>query len=140
MAAETAFKSELVAVAKRQLAIAAPENIDDYHWSAIFISWCMRSAGANVTEFPPVQAHWEYVMRAMAASASLFVARSIANYAPQPGDVLHLNRDFGTITFERARMGHYPSEGGILVDVAVNNSSGEARFVFKNDYKGTVRR
>jgi hypothetical protein len=39
----------------RDVGIVVPHEIDDYHYSAVFISWCMRKAGASETEFPATE-------------------------------------------------------------------------------------
>jgi hypothetical protein len=158
MAANSAFKTKLVGVAKQQhtllgglhtgdlqlrdqiarywqeVGFSVPEDIDTSHWSAVFISWCMRNAGASNTEFPPAQAHWEYAQRAL-QSSGLFAARRLTDYAPQNGDLLHFNRDGGTTRFEQIQNGHYPADGAIFVELGSDN---EARFVLGNDPNGSV--
>jgi hypothetical protein len=91
------------------------------HYSAVFISWCMRKAGATEAEFPWRLSHSEYAQFALqnAEHAEGMVrARRIEDYAPQPGDIVHVNRDNGKVNFDRIRAGVYHSESGIVIDVA----------------------
>src|ERR1044072_7692086 len=82
MAAPTQFEAELARIAREEnLTLGAlrrgdqelEERIDRYchevgipatapvkaHYSAVFISWCVRTAGASETEFPSAAAHWQ---------------------------------------------------------------------------------
>jgi hypothetical protein len=91
------------------------------HYSAVFISWCMRKAGATEAEFPWRLRHSEYAQVALQNAEheeGLFRARRIEAYAPQPGDIVHVNRDDGKVNFDRIRAGNYYSESGIVVDIA----------------------
>ena len=91
------------------------------HYSAAFISWCMRKAGAAEVEFPWRLSHWEYTQFALQNAEherGMVRARRIEVYAPQPGDIVHVNRDDGKVNFDRIRAGGYPSESGIVIDIA----------------------
>jgi hypothetical protein len=163
MAAPTQFKAELARIAREEnLTLAAfrrrdqelEQRIERYchdvgipatapvkaHYSAVFISWCVRTAGASETEFPSAAAHWQYASRALKAAElgkGLFRARPIESYSPTTGDIIHVNRDHGTIDFDRLRNGPfpYPAESGIVVDV----KQAEALIVMGNqEPAGTV--
>lgn len=64
-------------------------------WSAAFLSWVMQGAGVPETQFRPAAAHWIYVS-AMIDEAPLagrwFVPRRIADYSPNPGDLICASR------------------------------------------------
>jgi hypothetical protein len=105
----------------RDVAIPVPRDIDKYHYSAVFISWCMRKAGATEAEFPATERHWEYVVRAVSDQHGQFLARNIESYAPQPGDLVNVSRG-GKITFERARSAHYQGHSGVIVDIAFDKA------------------
>jgi hypothetical protein len=89
------------------------------HYSAVFISWCMRTAGASAAEFPAVASHWQYVnfaLRNFQNGDGLFWARRIESYAPQLGDLIHVNRDGGGVDYDR--IGYpYAAESGIVVEL-----------------------
>jgi hypothetical protein len=90
------------------------------HYSAVFISWCMRTAGASKEEFPAVVAHWQYAEWAAANAengSGLFWARRVENYAPVQGDLIHFNRDGGRIDYDWILWGRggYTGESGIVV-------------------------
>jgi hypothetical protein len=166
MAVQGAFKAKLVDTAKRQyeklgsfhrgdpalrksiaryceeigVPVPGDRDIDAYHWSAVFISWCMQTAGASRAEFPPVEAHWQYIVRIMDGRQMPFKAHPLADYAPQCGDLLHFNRDGNAITFERAKEGHYLAESGIIVEIPFPGEYRKVDFILGNDPLGTVGR
>ncbi len=64
-------------------------------WSAAFISWMMREAGLDRSEFPPSDSHWGYIgyfTRRGPESGSSFVSHRIAEYTPQVGDLVCATR------------------------------------------------
>lgn len=77
-------------------------------WSAAFISYVMRSAGIDATEFPPAAAHATYV-DALIGNASRFPAtapflpHAPAERAPQPGDLVCADRGANPIADWHAR-------------------------------------
>ncbi|MDH2348709.1 DUF2272 domain-containing protein [Bradyrhizobium sp. SSUT77] len=91
------------------------------HYSAVFISWCMRTAGASEAEFPTELSHSKYAQFAVRnadTAQGLVRARRIEIYAPQLGDILHVNRSDGKVTFDRILAGSYISESGVVIDIA----------------------
>jgi len=148
MAALTPFKVELAKIARREnesfgslrrgdrelenrierycsdVGVSATTLVRS-HYSAVFISWCMRTAGASEAQFPAQISHSEYAKRAFSGAENregLFQARRVESYAPQPGDVIHLNRDGGKVDYDRIRAGGYNSESGIVVDIQPNKA------------------
>jgi hypothetical protein len=141
MASPTLFKAELIKLALQEAKASntlrrgdqpLENRIDFYsrsvgisatpivtaHYSAVFISWCMRTAGASATEFPAVASHWQYAAFALRngeIGAGHFWARRIESYAPQLGDLVHFNRDGRTADFRQIGLGVYPAESGIVV-------------------------
>jgi hypothetical protein len=69
----------------------APERDGAYAWSAAFISYVMRMAGAG-PRFPYAASHYVYVNAAVRGSPVLR-AEDPALYAPQPGDLVCVARD-----------------------------------------------
>ena len=94
----------------------------------------MRQAGASEEEFPTTVGHWTYAKRAIHAADSgngLFLGRPIASYAPRPGDLVHMNRNGGTVTYEQARnTTGYRAESGIVVET--DHATGTAVLVVGN--------
>src|SRR6266702_2839197 len=91
------------------------------HYSAVFISWCMRKAGATEAEFPWRLNHSEYARFALQNAEheeGIVRARRFEVYAPQPGDIVHVSPDNGQVNFDRIRAGRYNSESGIVIHIA----------------------
>lgn len=63
-------------------------------WSAAFISWLMKSAGASERQFPPAELHWFYIRDALdGAPRSGLEALDAATTPPHVGDVICAPRD-----------------------------------------------
>lgn len=124
----------------QDLGLMVPADLDHYHYSAVFVSWCVQAAGVAPDAFAPVLAHAQYVMRAMAAEKGSFPfwAARIEEHAPSPGDIINFNRGGGRITFEQAKSGHYHSESGIVI--AAERKRGTVTIVVGNDDAGSVSR
>lgn len=62
-------------------------------WSAAFISWVMQEAGVSRYDFPPSDAHWDYIHSIMDnPPTASFVAHGIRDYSPQAGDLICATR------------------------------------------------
>jgi hypothetical protein len=64
-------------------------------WSAAFISWVMLSSGVPRSQFKPATAHWVYLSQAVDDAhyaGRWFVPRRVADYSPQPGDLICSSR------------------------------------------------
>lgn len=107
------------------LSISVSEAITA-HYSAVFISWCLRSAGASKTEFPIAIAHWQYAECAAQSAANrtgVFWARRIESYAPQIGDLIHFNRNGGRVDYDQICGEHrYEGESGIVISLESRNA------------------
>ena len=66
-------------------------NDAHYAWSAAFISYVMRTAGAG-TRFPYSPNHSTYVNAAASGDSPILHARNPAEYAPLPGDLICMAR------------------------------------------------
>jgi hypothetical protein len=154
LAGPTEFKSKLVGLALQESEVLAGrcrgdqdledrivcygrsigiEDVASYqqHYSAVFISWCMRKAGASEAEFPPEISHWKYAqfsVRNAEMQQGVVRARCIEAYAPQSGDIVHVNRNNGKMRFDHILAGGYFSESGVVVDIV----PGKARIVMGN--------
>lgn len=151
MAGGTAFAQKLVAVATKEfedfhrldeqdqallsrinlycdaIGVPRPPSIGDFPWSAVFISWCFKTAGATEKEFAFSETHAVFVKAAIAnadAESGVFRARKIDAYKPKVGDLIHRNREGGKITYAQARSrSDYASHSAIVVDLVKSGSS-----------------
>lgn len=141
--AESAFVQELVRVVRDQLAQFG--GLDESHpklraqikryweeiglrfpgeeepWSAVFVSWCIKQAGATKEEFKFAAKHATYVKKAIENAdrgVGVFRAVPIDAEPVAVGDLIHANRESGTITYDRAReTDAYPSHCDIVVEL-----------------------
>jgi hypothetical protein len=88
-----------------------------YAWSAAFISYVMRVAGAG-DRFPYSANHATYVNAAAAGKSSILRARPPAAYAPKRGDLVCLGRgSAATMTFrDLPGPGPWPGHCAIVVE------------------------
>ena len=95
-----------------------------YAWSAAFVSYVMRIAGAG-THFPYSAAHSDYIdiakQQALGeVSGWLVTARAPQAYAPLPGDLICIGRgSAGSLTYDELPAGHFPGHCDIVVDTSV---------------------
>src|SRR5262249_17366366 len=93
-------------------------------WSAVFVSWVMRRAGASASEFRASTSHWGFVFWAIKnelAQQGLFRAHRLDVYRPAVGDILHNNRNHQTLTYDFASQHEaYESHSAIVVEVVVD--------------------
>jgi hypothetical protein len=103
----------------------------DVPWSAVFVSWCMKQAGATKDEFAFAMAHSVFVHRAIqnaTAGGGVFQGFDIAGAAPEMGDVIHHNRGGHAFTFAFAKANRqYESHSVVVVETGVDS---EGRFAF----------
>jgi len=93
---------------------------NNHPWSAVFVSWCVKEAGATAAEFIFSTQHSVFVHKAIKDAdngAGLFHGRRISDHAPNIGDIIHHNRGGATFTFDDARQSsNFPSHYVIVVD------------------------
>ena len=110
-----------------EIGIPRPADIDDFPWSATFISWCIKTAGAEAREFKFSSAHAVFVKAAIAnadAGTGVFRAHPIDTHKPKVGDLIHRNRNGGRITYKQARnRSNYISHSAIVVDLVSSNGA-----------------
>ena len=94
-----------------------------YAWSAAFVSYVMRIAGAGA-RFPYSASHSDYInlakqMRLGQTTNWLVVAEAPEAYAPQPGDLICLGRGTARdLRYDDLPAGHFPGHCDIVVDVS----------------------
>ena len=90
-------------------------------WSAVFISWCVKTAGATDSEFRPSNAHSRFVFRAIQnqnQGVGVFRGRRLDEYRPAVGDILHNNRGGQSLTYDFAAAHEaYESHSAIIVEL-----------------------
>ena len=113
-------------------ALIFPANVDaHYAWSAAFISYVMRIAGAG-PRFPYSEAHSTYIdvakeQRLGQAAGWLVLAERPSEYAPKPGDLICSGRASGkSLTYDDLPAGRFPSHRAIVVAAAPARSKSSA--------------
>jgi Uncharacterized protein conserved in bacteria (DUF2272) len=93
----------------------------DYAWSAAFISYVMRIAGAG-REFPYAPDHAAYINAAVRGKSPLLTAENPATYAPQPGDLICFARTWaGNLRFQDLpTKGFFPAHCGIVTGISAS--------------------
>jgi len=88
-------------------------------WSAVFVSWCLKTAGATKKEFLFSDRHSEFVFWAIhnaETGEGLFRAYPIEEIPPAVGYIIHNNRVKKKLTFKYAAShNNYPSHSAIVV-------------------------
>ena len=99
-----------------------PESQDgDYAWSAAFISYVMRIAGAG-SRFPYTETHADYINAARRHGLGLepgtaLTAERIEVYAPQRGDLICYWRGRRPVTYDELPTGRFPAHCDIVVAI-----------------------
>lgn len=124
-------------------------------WSAVFVSWCVRKAGASAQDFRIAIRHSEFVnwaIRNANAGVGQFRGHAITTYGPKVGDIIQNNRGKNKFTFAFAsKNSKYESHSAIVVEVGEdvtgsyalpiggNESDSVRRTVVRLDANGFVR-
>jgi uncharacterized protein DUF2272 len=106
-------------------AVFPPDRDNEFPWSAAFVSYVMRIAGAG-RRFPyaPDHAHYIDIAKQQSANPSsqwLISAERPDSYAPREGDLVCEGREEASnLGFDDLPVGHYfPSHCDIVVDTSV---------------------
>jgi hypothetical protein len=97
-----------------------PADQDErYAWSAAFVSYVMRIAGAG-RFFPYAPDHAAYINAAISTPGRwVIAAERLEAYAPRPGDLICLGRGAAAgLRFADLPAGHFPAHCDIVVDTA----------------------
>jgi len=90
-------------------------------WSAIFVSWCVMTAGATAAEFKFSKAHSVFVHEAIKNAENgtgVFRGFDISAQAPNIGDIIQNNRGGNKFKFAFAKANtNYLSHSAIVVKV-----------------------
>jgi hypothetical protein len=112
-------------------------------WSAVFISWCVRQAGAKASEFKFAMAHSVFVNQAIKNGLNgtgVFHGLDISAHQPNVGDIIQFNRQNNTFDFAFARThANYVSHSVIVVEVG-QDTQGRFAFCIGGNESDSVRR
>jgi hypothetical protein len=92
---------------------------DDFAWSAAFISYVMRTAGAGA-RFPYAPAHYVYIdiakeMKLGQASGWAVTAERVDEYAPAIGDLICSSREKRPVKYEQLPRRHFAAHCDLVV-------------------------
>jgi hypothetical protein len=112
-------------------------------WSAVFVSWCVKQAGAAKAEFKFAMAHSVFVHQAIrnaANSQGVFHGLDITAHAPAVGDIIQNNRGGNHFDFAFARTHtNYVSHSAIVIEVG-QDTQGRFAFCVGGNESDSVRR
>jgi hypothetical protein len=94
-------------------------------WSAVFVSWCVKKAGASSSEFKFAAAHSVFVHQAIknaGANTGLFRGIDAKIAKPKVGDIIQNNRGGTRFDFAHAKAhANYQSHSAIVVETGVDS-------------------
>lgn len=106
-------------------------------WSAVFISWCVKQAGATSNEFTFASGHSVFVFHAIANTKNqtgVFHGRNPGEYAPKVGDILQNNRLKNSFDFAYASTHkNYKSHSAIVIETGSDQKGRYLRTVGGNE-------
>jgi len=106
-------------------------------WSAVFISFCVKKAGAVSSEFDFSPEHSQFVFQAIQNAArgeGVFRGFDFTTQSVRVGDILHSNRPSGTFDFDFAAAHRdYPSHSAIVVARGIDHNGKFAMTVGGNE-------
>jgi hypothetical protein len=112
-------------------------------WSAVFVSWCVKQAGATVAEFKFAMAHAVFVNQAIKNASNgegVFHGLEIAAHPPNVGDIIHNNRGGNHFDFAFAKTHtSYLSHSAIVIEVG-QDTQGRFAFCVGGNESDSIRR
>lgn len=106
-------------------------------WSAVFVSWCVKQAGATKAQFLFSAQHSQFVHKAIANAkqgTGVFLGHPVSAYAPKVGDILQNNRSGAMRDFNYASTHtSYPSHSAVVYEVGVDNKGNYLRTIGGNE-------
>ena len=108
-------------------------------WSAVFVSWCVKKAGATPADFRFAPAHSVFVYNAI-NHPSGYRGLALNAAAPVVGDIIQNNRGGSAHDFAFARANpNYESHSAIVVETGTDSQGGYALTIGGNE-SDSVRR
>jgi hypothetical protein len=112
-------------------------------WSAVFVSWCVKAAGATKAEFKFAMAHSLFVNEAIKNATNgvgVFQGFDITAKPPEVGDIIQHNRRGHKFDFDFAKTHlKYESHSAIVIEVG-EDTSGKFAFCVGGNENDSVRR
>ena len=112
-------------------------------WSAVFVSWCVKHAGASKAEFKFAMAHSVFVHQAIKnadKAVGVFQGFPIDAEGPAVGDIIQNNREGNRFDFAFARANaNYISHSVIVIEVG-EDTQGRFAFCVGGNETDSVRR
>jgi hypothetical protein len=112
-------------------------------WSAVFISWCVKQAGATKAEFKFAMAHAVFVNQAIKNASNglgVFHGLDITAHAPGVGDIIQNNRGGNRFDFAFAKTHtSYLSHSAIVIEVG-QDTQGHFAFCVGGNESDSIRR
>lgn len=112
-------------------------------WSAVFISWCVKQAGATREEFKFAMSHSVFVNQAIKNATNgvgVFRGFDITAQPPAVGDIIQNNRRGNNFSFNFAKThSSYESHSVIVVEIGQDTQGGFA-FCIGGNESDSVRR
>ncbi|HEX8319711.1 DUF2272 domain-containing protein [Longimicrobium sp.] len=112
-------------------------------WSAVFVSWCVKQAGASATEFKFASAHSVFVHQAIQnalANKGVFHGVEITMHPPQVGDIIQNNRGGATHDYTFAKKhANYTSHSAIVVETG-SDALGRYALTIGGNESDSIRR
>jgi hypothetical protein len=96
-------------------------------WSAVFVSWCVKQAGARGSEFRFSRSHSVFVHKAIQNAVNgtgVFHGVDVSTHPPNVGDIIQHNRGGARFTFDHAaRNSQYKSHSVIVIEIGQDAQS-----------------
>lgn len=112
-------------------------------WSAVFVSWCVKQAGATSAEFKFAAAHSVFVHEAIKnalAGTGAFQGLDITVHPPGVGDIIQNNRGGTTHDYDFARRNrNYTSHSAIVVETG-EDIDGKYALIIGGNEGDSIRR
>lgn len=106
-------------------------------WSAVFVSWCVKQAGASSSEFKFADAHSIFVKEAIKNAinnSGVFRGYDIKDYKPKIGDIIQNNRGNNKYDYEFAKNhDDYESHSAIVIEIGQDKTGTYALTVGGNE-------
>ena len=112
-------------------------------WSAVFVSWCVKQAGATREEFKFAMAHSVFVNQAIknqVRGVGVFQGLDITSQPPAVGDIIQNNRRGNSFDFNFAKThANYESHSVIVIEIG-QDTQGRFAFCVGGNENDSVRR
>lgn len=123
--------------------IAAFTSCVSVPWSAVFVSWCVKQAGATAAEFKFSAGHSVFVHQAIQNAINgvgAFHGLDISAHPPAVGDIIQNNRGGTTHNYAFARANkHYNSHSAIVVETG-QDTNGRYALTIGGNEGNSIRR